>query len=75
MFDSKIYGEMSHSKNIHAEKFSGTSFYIKKSAEKFDIRKSNGNSLMTKTRALKSLPTIKFYGNTPDVKKSDNKIE
>ena len=50
-------------------------FYIKKSAEKFDIRKSDGNIVMTKTRALKSLPTINFYGKTPNVKKSDNKLE
>ena len=58
MFDSKTYGEMSHSKNIHAEKFYGTGFYIKKSAEKSDIRKSNGNSSITKARTLKFLPTM-----------------
>ena len=49
---------MSQSKNIHAQKFYGTASDIKNSVEKLDIRMSDENSLMTKARALKSLPTM-----------------
>ena len=49
---------MSHSKTIQAEKSYGPGTDMRKSAEKFDIRKSDRNNLMAKVKALKILTTI-----------------
>ena len=50
-----MYDEISHSKNFQAEKYYGDGSDIKEFAEKTDIKKSDGNRLIGKAKALKSL--------------------
>ena len=48
----------SHSKNIQVEKSWGKGSYIKKVTGKSDIKKLDGNNLMTKDKELKILTTL-----------------
>ena len=49
----KVYGKPSRSKNIQTGMFCGIGTEIKKIAEKTDIEKTDGNSLMAKAMARK----------------------
>ena len=57
MSDWKTHGKISDSKNIHDKNAYGKGFDIKKSTENAGVRKSRGNTLKAKTKALKTSTT------------------
>ena len=61
IFDIKIYGVITHSKSIKAEKSSENGSHINKFLDKTDTKKFNGNSLMAGAKALKTLRTMNLW--------------
>ena len=54
----KIHGEISHSKNIPAEKSYDNGSDVKTFTGKTEIKKLDGNNLMAKDKALKNVTTL-----------------